>query len=203
MRHIFLNFFIFIFINNALAENNFFDVNFDPSDITKIKKEWEYNSGLFKSTQSKPEVYKNRVIFLDGYKNLKVLSLIDGSEICSNISKKPDRGPQRGVLLFEKNQKNVFAIFFRHKTLNIIDIKNCNKIILKNKIIIDKPVSSKLLSHKEKLIILINGSEPRGLQFTPISPLTLIVILSVIVIAALAPDEFAPALAKYMFPSAR
>ena len=162
MNKIFLNFIFIIFINNALAENNFFDINFAPSDISKIKKEWEYNSGIFKTTQSKPEVYKNRIVFLDGLKNLKVLSLIDGSEICTNFSKKPDRGQQRGVLIFEKNQNNVFAIFFRHKVLNIINIKNCNKIILKNKIIIDKPVSAKLLLHKKKLIILINGSEPRA-----------------------------------------
>ena len=101
MRIVTLNILICIlFLNNAYSDNNYFDVDFSPSDVNKIKKIWEYKSGILKSTQSKPEVYEDKIVFLDGVKNLRVVSIIDGKEVCVNKNDKTDRGPQRGVLIY-------------------------------------------------------------------------------------------------------
>ncbi len=167
MRIIVLNILICIlFLNNAYSDNNYLDADFSPNDIDKIKKIWEYKSGVLKSTQSKPEIYEDKIVFLDGLKNLRVISILDGKEVCVNNNDKPDRGPQRGVLLYNKSEKKIYSIFFRHNQLTIIDINNCKEIKLKNKIKIKQAVSSKLLIHKEKLIILINGSSPRAYSLT-------------------------------------
>ena len=40
--------------------------------------------------------YKDKIIHLDGKKNLIVISLIDGKEICKNTGN-PDRGKYRGI----------------------------------------------------------------------------------------------------------
>ena len=50
--------------------------------------------------------FKDKIIYLDGYKTLRVLSLFDGKELCKNSGKK-DRGYHRGLGIYEKNKDEV------------------------------------------------------------------------------------------------
>ena len=101
-KSILVNFLIFFFIffsHGSVAENNFLNVNFSSENIKDIKKIWTYNSGVIKDTQAKPVFYKDKIIFLDGFKNLRVISIISGKEFCINKGIK-DKKIIRGIGLY-------------------------------------------------------------------------------------------------------
>ena len=116
----------YLALTNLYADNNYYTSNFKKSDLKNLKKEWIYQSNIFKDTQTKPASYKDKIIFLDGYKNLRVLSLYDGKELCVNKGKK-DRGYHRGIGIYEKNKKEVFAVFARHGKISLVNILNCKE----------------------------------------------------------------------------
>ena len=70
--------------NVSFSDNNYYKSNFKKEDLKNLKKTWTYKSNLFKDTQTKPISYNDKVIYLDGYKTLRVLSLSSGKEICKN-----------------------------------------------------------------------------------------------------------------------
>lgn len=120
---------ILLFINYftpTFSENNYYISNFKKEDLVNLKKTWIFKSGLFKDTQTKPVNFKDKIIYLDGYKTLRVLSLFDGKEICKNSGKK-DRGYHRGIGIYKKNKDEVYAVFARHSKLILVNIINCEE----------------------------------------------------------------------------
>ena len=113
---------IVFFTNNSLSTENFYDLDYTKEDLKTISKEWQYNSGVFKDTQNKIIQYQDKLVHLDGYKNLIVLSLIDGKEICKNFGKK-DRAPFRGISIYKSNEE-VYAVFIRQGVLKLINIQD-------------------------------------------------------------------------------
>ena len=161
MKYPVILFFIFQFHSFSFANNsNYYDIEYSKNDLKKIKKVWTYSSKVLKSTQTKLVQYKDKIIHLDGKKNLIVLNLSDGSEICKNIGK-PDRAPYRGINLYIKNhsKKEVFAIFPRHSEIKLINIFNCIEKKLPKKII-QKSLSAPILIYENKAIMLPNGDIP-------------------------------------------
>ena len=112
MKNFFLIFFL-LFLTNSNAEiKNFYpNVELNENEIKNLKKKWVYYSGLKKATQSAFNIYENRIFYLDGNKNLRVIDFNSGKEICVNKDK-PDRGYFRGVSLYEENQDKIYAIFY-------------------------------------------------------------------------------------------
>lgn len=150
---------IFCFVLTNLFAENYYNFEYKKGDLKNIKKEWQYNSGTLKDTQNKIVQYKDKLIHLDGFKNLIIISILDGKEICRNEGKK-DRAPFRGVSLYTfKN--DVYAVFIRQNVLQLINISNCKKYELKKEIRV-KSVVSKILIHKSKAIILPNGGLPQA-----------------------------------------
>ena len=74
-----------IFSKNLFAAENFYNFEYSKNDLKNISKNWVYNSGILKDTQNKIIQFNDKLIHLDGYKNLLILSLIDGKEVCKNI----------------------------------------------------------------------------------------------------------------------
>ena len=136
---------IVIFTKNSLSTENFYDLNYTKEDLKNISKEWQYNSGVLKDTQNKIIQYQDRLVHLDGYKNLIVLSLIDGKEICKNFGKK-DRAPFRGISIYKSNEE-VYAVFIRQGVLKLINIQDCKEFNLKKKIKV-KNVLTPILIYK-------------------------------------------------------
>ena len=118
---LFINFF-----NSSFADNNYYKSSFKKKDLTNLKKTWIYRSNIFKDTQTKPISYKNKVIYLDGYKTLRVLSLSNGKEICKNSGKK-DRGYHRGIGIYKKNKDEVYAVFVRQGKVVLFNIISCSR----------------------------------------------------------------------------
>ena len=85
IKFVFLFYFIFL---NLYAENNYYLSNFDAKNLNILKKKWVYKSNIFKDTQTKPSIFEDKIVYLDGYKNLRVLSLYNGELICVNKGKK-------------------------------------------------------------------------------------------------------------------
>ena len=148
---------IFFITLNLYAENNYYNSNFDKDDLKNLKKKWVFKSNIYKTTQTRPTQYKDKIIFLDGYKNLRVINLHTGKEICTNFGKK-DRGPHRGLALYVKSDNEVYAFFPRHNKIKKINILNCIEKRFKFKI--KKPVSAPILIQKNLGYILYNGAPP-------------------------------------------
>ena len=144
---------------NSNSTENFYNFDYSKEDLKKIKKEWQYNSGIFKDTQNKILQYDDKLIHLDGYKNLVIISILDGKEICRNEGKK-DRAPYRGVSIYKSGQE-AYAVFIRQGVLKLINIRNCEQYKLRKKIKI-KGVSAPILVHKSSAIILPNGDIPQA-----------------------------------------
>lgn len=157
---------IFILVNfysNSESVENFYNFDYSKSELKNIKKIWEFNSGILKDTQNKIVQYNDKIIHLDGYKNLYVISLIDGKKLCTNKGKK-DRAPFRGVSLY-KFKNNVYAVFIRQDNLQLVNIEDCKSHKLKKEIIV-KNVVSPILIHNSKAIILPNGTNPQAYDLT-------------------------------------
>ncbi len=159
MKYIFFIIFLFSFTQNSLSTENFYDINYQTKDLKHISKEWEYHSGVFKDTQNKIKQHKDKLIHLDGNKNLIVLSLKNGKEICKTNGGK-DRAPFRGVSIY-KSYKNIYAIFPKNGELKKINIKDCKDTNFKKKIKI-KNLSTPVLIHKNVGIVLSNGGIPKA-----------------------------------------
>ena len=110
----------FILIQNSYSTENFYNFKYTKEDLKNIKREWQYNSGILKDTQNKIIQFKDKLIHLDGYKNLIIISILDGKEICRNEGKK-DRAPFRGVSLYI-SENDVYAVFIRQNVLQLINI---------------------------------------------------------------------------------
>ena len=155
--------FFFIFQNHNLAftdNSNYYDIEYSHQDLKKISKIWVYSSNVFKDSQTKLVRYKDKIIHLDGKKNLIILSLLDGSEICKNIGKS-DRAPYRGINLYIKNPSDneIFAVFPRHGEIKLINIFDCREKKLPTKII-QKNLSAPILINQNQAILLPNGEVP-------------------------------------------
>ena len=155
---LFINFF-----NSSLAENNYYKSNFQKEDLLNLKKTWTYKSNIFKSTQTKPISYKDKVIYLDGYKTLRVLSLSNGVEICKNSGKK-DKGYHRGIGLYEKNNEEVYAVFARQGKIVLFNIINCKEKKIDFKADKEKVISAPILVNNNIAYILFNGAAPIALN---------------------------------------
>ena len=125
MKNIFLIIFLLYPLKiSAFNYNaNFYDFKYSKDDLKNIKKVWKYSSGIFKDTQNKLIQYEDRIIHLDGEKNLVVISLKNGEEICKN-SGKTDRRYYRGVNLYiqNKDKNEIYAVFSRHNDIKLINI---------------------------------------------------------------------------------
>ena len=153
-------FFYFVFFSAyAFSTENFYDLDYSKKDLIYINKEWVYNSKIFKDTQNKIVQYKDKLVHLDGNKNLIVLALKDGKEICRNNGKK-DRAPFRGISLY-KSKKDVFAIYPKNGELKKISIKDCKEKNFKKKINV-KNLSTPVLIHENLGVVLLNGGIPKA-----------------------------------------
>ena len=92
-------------INNLVFANNtnYYDILYSQKDLRNIRKLWTYSSNVFKDSQTKMVQYNDKIIHLDGNKNLIVISLTDGRQICKNEGT-PDRGKYRGINIYIKNK---------------------------------------------------------------------------------------------------
>lgn len=149
----------FIFNKNLFAAENFYNIEYSKNDLKNISKNWVYNSGVLRDTQNKIIQFNDKLIHLDGYKNLLILSLIDGQEVCKNIGKK-DRAPYRGLSLYTKKDVT-YAIFIRQGVLKLVNVNNCKELILENEI---KALNTTapVLVHNSMAIILPNGDTPKA-----------------------------------------
>ena len=149
----------YLIFTNLYGDNNYYISNFKKDDLKNLKKKWIYKSNLFKDTQTKPTAYKDKIIYLDGYKNLRVLSLLNGKEVCVNIGKK-DRGYHRGIGIFKKNDSEIYAVFARHSKIKLVNIINCEEkeieFVYKKNVSISTPI----LVSKNIAYILYNGASP-------------------------------------------
>ena len=125
MKYLLIIFF-FCCSSSVFSENNYYKSNFKKEDLINLKKSWIYKSNIFKDTQTKPTSYKDKIVYLDGYKTLRVLSLFSGKEICKNSGKK-DRGYHRGIGIYKKNKDEVYAVFVRHSKVILVNIINCEE----------------------------------------------------------------------------
>lgn len=157
----FIKYFLIIifYSSKVMAENNYYISTLKKENLSKLKKEWVYRSDIFKDTQTRPTQFKDKIIYLDGYKNLRVLSLYNGKELCANIGKK-DRGHHRGVGIFNKSDNEVYAVFVRAGKIKLVNIFNCkekrNNFNTKTK----APISAPILINKSVAYILYNGAPP-------------------------------------------
>lgn len=158
----FILLFVLLFFTTALqASDNFYDIEFSKDDIGNIKKHWVYNSRIYKDTQTKPIVYKDRIIYLDGQKNLIIISLTTGQEICRNTEKK-DRGYHRGIGLYKKSLNEIYSVFVRHGELVLINIFDCKKKFFQKKLEFRFPVSAPILVNNNIAYVLFNGDAPHA-----------------------------------------
>jgi outer membrane protein assembly factor BamB len=155
---IYLLFILIIFTKNLFAENNFLDINYSSKNINNIKKIWTNNSGIFKDTQSKPVIYDDKIIFLDGFKNLRVVSITSGKDLCVNKGQK-DKKPMRGIGLYKKNPNEIYAVFVRNSNLIQVNIINCKEKISEKKLFL-KSVVAPVLIDDNTAFILRNGKPP-------------------------------------------
>ena len=151
------------FFNFAFAENNYYKSNFEKKDLLNLKKTWIYKSNIFKDTQTKPISYENKVIYLDGYKTLRVLSLSGGKEICKNSGKK-DRGYHRGIGIYKKNKDEVYVVFVRHGKVILVNIINCKEKKINFKADKKVSISAPILVSNNIAYILFNGAPPVALN---------------------------------------
>ena len=151
------------FFNFAFAENNYYKSNFEKKDLLNLKKTWIYKSNIFKDTQTKPISYENKVIYLDGYKTLRVLSLSGGKEICKNSGKK-DRGYHRGIGIYKKNKDEVYAVFVRQGKVILVNIINCKEKKINFKADKKASISAPILVSNNIAYILFNGAPPVALN---------------------------------------
>ncbi len=149
----------YLILFNSYADNSYYNSNFTKGDLKFLKKKWVFKSNIFKDTQTKPSVYENRIIYLDGYKNLRVLSLADGKQVCINEGKK-DRGYHRGVGIYKKNKSQVYAVFVRHGLIKLVDINTCKEKNINVKNISKSAISAPIYINKNIAYILPNGGTP-------------------------------------------
>lgn len=157
---------ILLFINSftpTFSENNYHISNFKKEDLVNLKKTWIFKSGLFKDTQTKPVNFKDKIIYLDGYKTLRVLSLFDGKELCKNSGKK-DRGYHRGIGVYEKNKDEVYAVFARHGKLTLVNVLNCIEKKINFRANKKASISAPILVNNNIAYILFNGAPPVALN---------------------------------------
>lgn len=145
--------------NFVLADNNFLNVNFNAKDVKNIKKIWTYHSGIYKDTQTKGKLYKDKIIFLDGHKNLIVISLSSGKEICKNLGLK-DTKPMRGIGIYKKNSNEIYAVFVRNNHLIQININTCKKKYIKKNFYLPSVVAPILVKGNNAYILKNNGKPP-------------------------------------------
>ena len=160
MKKFIKHFLIIIFWSpQVMAENNYYISSLNKDNLFNLKKEWVYKSDIFKDTQTRPTQYKDKIIYLDGFKNLRVLSLHNGKELCANIGKK-DRGYHRGIGIFDRSDNEVYAVFVRHGEVKLVNIFDCsekkNNFNTKTKTSISAPI----LINKNVAYILYNGVPP-------------------------------------------
>jgi glucose dehydrogenase len=150
---------------NSYADNNYYFSDFTKDDLKLLKKTWIFKSNIYKDTQTKPVAYEDKLIYLDGYKNLRVLSLINGKQICINSGKK-DRGYHRGVGIYKKSKNEVYAVFVRHGSIILIDINNCNERKVNVKNISNSPISAPIYINKNIAYVLPNGGVPFAIDLS-------------------------------------
>jgi quinoprotein glucose dehydrogenase len=155
---LFINFF-----SSSFANNNYYKSSFKKENLTNLKKTWIYRSNIFKDTQTKPISYNNKVIYLDGYKTLRVLSLSSGKEICNNSGKK-DRGYHRGIGIYKKNKDEVYAVFVRQGKVVLFNIISCKEKIIDFKADKKTSISAPILVNNNIAYILFNGAAPIALN---------------------------------------
>jgi quinoprotein glucose dehydrogenase len=163
MRIILIILILLNFNVSAFGDNNYYDSNFNKLNLKNLKKKWIYRSNIFKDTQTRPKIYKDNVIFLDGFKNLRVLSLYDGKEICVNSGKK-DRGYHRGIAIYKENDENIYAVFVRHGKLSLVNILNCKEKKIDFKADKKTAISAPILVNNNIAYILFNGAAPIALN---------------------------------------
>jgi glucose dehydrogenase len=160
LKILFINLlFILLSKNCAFSDNNFVDIDFGLDNVKNIKKIWTYNSGIFKDSQTKPILHNDKIIFLDGHKNLRVLSIFDGNEICINKGNK-DTKPIRGIGLYKKNSDEVYAVFVRNKILVQVNIFNCKQRIFDKNVFLPSVVAPVLVDDNIAYILRNNGKPP-------------------------------------------
>jgi outer membrane protein assembly factor BamB len=162
MKYLLITFFICCY-SSAFSENNYYKSDFKKKDLSNLKKTWVYKSNVFKDTQTKPLNYKDKIIYLDGYKTLIVLSLFDGKELCKNSGKK-DRGYHRGIGIYEKNKDEVYAVFARHNKVILVNIINCEEKKINFKAPKKTAISAPILVNNNIAYILFNGAPPVALN---------------------------------------
>ena len=107
MRIIIIILILLNFNASAFSDNNYYISNFNKPNLKNLKKKWIYRSNIFKDTQTRPKIYKDNVIFLDGFKNLRVLSLYDGKEITFDLlAVKPKFDLKRDMTISSKKTFN-------------------------------------------------------------------------------------------------
>lgn len=151
--------FTFFFNTNLFSDNNYLDIQFDENSLKKIEKKWIYKSGVFKDSQTQPIVFQDKIIFLDGHKNLRVVAITNGKEICKNPGPK-DTTPTRGIGIYKKNNKEIYAVFVRNEFLTQINILNCKEKINKIKIYLPSVVAPILVKKNIAYVLKNNGSAP-------------------------------------------
>ena len=161
IKSLLINFFIFFIVFSSdvsFAENNFLDINFSSENKKDIKRVWTYNSGIFKDTQAKPVFYEDKIVFLDGFKSLRVLSIISGKEFCINEGLK-DKKIMRGIALYKKNPNEIYAVFVRNGHLVQVNIIDCKEKFTDKKIYLPSVVAPVLIKNNIAFI-LRNGKPP-------------------------------------------
>lgn len=155
---IYILLFFTFFIKNLFADNNFLDIDFSNNNTKDIKKIWTNNSGVFSDTQAKPIFYEDKIIFLDGFKSLRVISITSGKDFCINKDG-VDKKPMRGIGLYKKNLNEIYAVFVRNNHLVQVNIINCKEKISKKKLFLKSVVAPVLISDN-RAYILRNGKPP-------------------------------------------
>ena len=162
MRYFLIIFFI-SYSSSVFPENNYYKSNFEKEDLLHLKKTWIYKSNIFKDTQTKPTNYEDKIIYLDGNKTLRVLSLFSGEELCINSGKK-DRGYHRGIGIYKKNKDEVYAVFARHSKVTLVNIINCEEKKINFKAPKKTAISAPILVNNNIAYILFNGAAPIALN---------------------------------------
>ena len=126
------------------------------NDLNFLKK-WVYKSNIFKDTQTKPSIINDKIVYLDGYKNLRVISLFDGEFICMNQGKKIEVFIEE--LAFTKNEKENYAVFVRHGSIKLVNISTRKE---KTQIpkVTDAPISAPIYINNNVAFVLPNGGRP-------------------------------------------
>ena len=83
-------FFYFVFSAYAFSTENFYDLDYSKKDLIYINEEWVYTQ-IFKDTQNKIVQYKDKLVHLDGNKNLIVLALKDEEFVEAAVKKTEHR----------------------------------------------------------------------------------------------------------------